>query len=96
MRAVTYIDSNREFKTYQFKLLSKGGITQELVNRLNYAIIMIDTLLSPSQNSCPSKKSAPPDSKSAVAPVSSAVRQATAAGSAAAAKAIARLTKPEN
>ncbi|KAA0200892.1 hypothetical protein FBUS_10214 [Fasciolopsis buskii] len=93
MRAVTYINSNRDFRTYQFSLLAKCGIIRELVDRLEYAVAMIDNMLA--QNSGASKKSAP-DSKSAAAPVSSADRQATVAGKAAAAKAIARLTKPEN
>ncbi|VDP91223.1 unnamed protein product [Echinostoma caproni] len=75
-------------------MLSKGGIILDLADRLKYAVAMIDTLLSPSQHSYPSTKSAPSTGKSAAAPVSAAVRQATTAGTAAAAKAIATLSKP--
>ncbi|KAF7257619.1 hypothetical protein EG68_05018 [Paragonimus skrjabini miyazakii] len=96
MRAVTYIDSNRDFKTYQFDYLQKGGIISDLVGRLEYAIVMIDTLSSgPSTNSAPNEtgNKATATATSAAMPVSSAIRKATAAGTAAVAKGLAAVQK---
>ncbi|KAF5404218.1 Serine/threonine-protein kinase PLK [Paragonimus heterotremus] len=96
MRAVTYIDSNRDFKTYQFDYLQKGGIISDLVGRLEYAIVMIDTLSSgPSTNSAPNEtgNKATATTTSAAMPVSSAIRKATAAGTAAVAKGLAAVQK---
>ncbi|CAL8078945.1 unnamed protein product [Calicophoron daubneyi] len=47
MHAVTYMDANRNFITYQFKQLRVGGIIPDLKGRLEYAVAMIETLLSP-------------------------------------------------
>ncbi|KAF8567477.1 hypothetical protein P879_03876 [Paragonimus westermani] len=96
MRAVTYIDSNRDFKTYQFDYLQKGGIISDLVGRLEYAIVMIDTLSSgPSTNSAPNEtgNKATAVATSAAMPASSAIRKATAAGTAAVAKGLAAVQK---
>ncbi|KAA3680593.1 polo-like kinase 1 [Paragonimus westermani] len=96
MRAVTYIDSNRDFKTYQFDYLQKGGIISDLVGRLEYAIVMIDTLSSgPPTNSAPNEtgNKATAIATSAAMPVSSAIRKATAAGTAAVVKGLAAVQK---
>ncbi|VDD77683.1 unnamed protein product [Mesocestoides corti] len=41
MEAVTYIDPNRDFKTFRFNLLKTNGITEVLMSRLRYAHEMI-------------------------------------------------------
>ena len=100
MHAVTYIDSNRDFRTYRFKLLRSGGMIQDLANRLRYAAIMIERLLSiyagtlsaePTTKSLPSNA---PEASKHSKPGSSAVQKAVAAGNAAAARAIAAVSKP--
>lgn len=45
MGAVTYINENREFRTYKLDSLEKYGVTTELNTRLVYARTMIDRLL---------------------------------------------------
>lgn len=45
MGAVTYVDENREFRTYKFSLIEKYGCTKELYNRLRYARDIVDRLM---------------------------------------------------
>lgn len=45
MEAVTYIDPDRQFKTYRFSLLKKYGVNEPLMKRLRYAHEMISTKL---------------------------------------------------
>ncbi|VEL32960.1 unnamed protein product [Protopolystoma xenopodis] len=47
MRAVTYIDAGRDFKTYRFKLLRKNGMIPIVEKRLRYALKMIDFFIKP-------------------------------------------------
>ncbi|TGZ67236.1 hypothetical protein CRM22_004902 [Opisthorchis felineus] len=95
MRAVTYIDSNRDFKTYQFQMLQTGGIIQDLVKRLEYAKTMIDTLTASLPQGGPSStKSAPNDANAKPnAPIQSAVRKTTATATGPPAPATGKLTK---
>ncbi|CAH8450431.1 unnamed protein product [Dicrocoelium dendriticum] len=61
MRAVTYIDTKRDFKTYQFQLLLQNGIIPDLIGRLEYAVAMIEKLSAPLTHSGgPSTKSSVP------------------------------------
>ena len=54
MEAVTYIDPNRNFKTYRFNLLKRHGITGDLMKCLKYAHGMIECkFLRKSSNSHP-------------------------------------------
>ncbi|OON17932.1 POLO box duplicated region [Opisthorchis viverrini] len=95
MRAVTYIDSNRDFKTYQFQMLQTGGIIQDLLKRLEYAKTMIDTLTASLPQGGPSStKSAPNDGNAKPnAPIQSAVRKTTATATGPPAPATGKLTK---
>ncbi len=45
MEAVTYIDSNRDFKTFRFSLLRTNGIGRTLMSRLKYAHEMLESKL---------------------------------------------------
>lgn len=45
MEAVTYIDPNRQFKTYRFSLLKRHGVNEALMKRLKYAHEMISSKL---------------------------------------------------
>lgn len=96
MRAVTYIDVNQDFKTYRFKLLRENGITPDLVERLKYAVTMIDSLLAPTSSTQPGTTTTKsgPDENNDEAPLSSAVKKATVAGTTAAAKALNAVNRP--
>lgn len=45
MEAVTYIDPNRDFKTFRFNLLKTNGISRDLMSRLKYAYEMLESRL---------------------------------------------------
>ena len=44
MEAVSYINKNREFRTYKLSALSKYGCTVDLYERLKYAVNIVDQL----------------------------------------------------
>lgn len=46
MGAVTYIDEERQARTFRFALIEKYGCTKELETRLKYALSMVEKLLS--------------------------------------------------
>ena len=46
MGAVTYIDENRDFRTYKLSLIGRHGCTRELASRLRYAKTMVERLIS--------------------------------------------------
>uniref|UniRef100_A0A8C9SJQ7 Serine/threonine-protein kinase PLK n=1 Tax=Scleropages formosus TaxID=113540 RepID=A0A8C9SJQ7_SCLFO len=45
MAAVTYIDEQREFRTYRLSMIEEYGCCQELASRLRYARTMVEKLL---------------------------------------------------
>ncbi|XP_033639138.1 serine/threonine-protein kinase PLK1-like [Asterias rubens] len=47
MAAVTYVDENRQFRTFRLSLIEKFGCCKELASRLHYARIMTERLLAP-------------------------------------------------
>lgn len=44
MEAVSYIDENRNFRTYKLSLIEEHGCSRELFVRLKYAISMVERL----------------------------------------------------
>ncbi|KAL7054426.1 hypothetical protein AAHC03_013326 [Spirometra sp. Aus1] len=93
MEAVTYIDPNRDFKTFRFNLLKANGITEDLRKRLVYASSMIDSLAHKSYAQTRTISSTaggqPKPSRTTTTSTDSAVKAAVAAGKAAAANALA-------
>jgi len=55
MSAVTYIDDQREARTYRLALIEKHGCSQELSTRLRYALAMVDRLISSKSGSAARK-----------------------------------------
>merc|ERR1712110_803709 len=51
MKAVTYIDDQREHRTYSFDLIQKHGCNIQLATRLQYAYEKIETMLQSGSNS---------------------------------------------
>ncbi|MBN3278428.1 PLK1 kinase, partial [Polyodon spathula] len=47
MAAVTFIDEQREFRTYKLSLIEEHGCCKELASRLRYARTMVEKLLAP-------------------------------------------------
>ena len=45
MGAVTYVDENREFRTFKLSLIEKYGCTKDLFHRLKYAREIVDRLM---------------------------------------------------
>ena len=46
MNAVTYIDGDREFRTFRLNLIEKYGCSKQLYSRLRYAKTMVERLVS--------------------------------------------------
>ncbi|CAI2724596.1 unnamed protein product [Schistosoma spindalis] len=97
MRAVTYIDANREFRTYRFKHLREFGLSKDLANRLRYAQEMIERLIPKcgtisSNLNDPNTKMTVDNGKSNK-PVSADVQKTNATGTGAATK---KITRPIN
>ncbi|CAH8472729.1 unnamed protein product [Heterobilharzia americana] len=105
MHAVTYIDANRDFRTYRFKHLRNFGLSTDLANRLRYAATMIDRLLLPvgckvlaSNSNDPNSKVTPvssADNEKFDKPISADVQRAYVAGTTAAAKGVATVRSSE-
>lgn len=45
MGAVTYLDNNRDARTYRLPLLEKHGCSRDLASRLQYSKTMVERLL---------------------------------------------------
>lgn len=45
MSAVTYIDNERQFRTYKFSTIAKSGCSNDLYQKLRYAHEKLKTLL---------------------------------------------------
>ncbi|XP_005505819.2 serine/threonine-protein kinase PLK1 [Columba livia] len=58
MAAVSYIDENRDFRTYKLSLIEEHGCCKELASRLRYARTMVEKLLSSKSGSARVKPSA--------------------------------------
>ncbi|KAK2533578.1 Plk1 [Columba guinea] len=58
MAAVSYIDENRDFRTYKLSLIEEHGCCKELASRLRYARTMVEKLLSSKSSSARVKPSA--------------------------------------
>ncbi|VDQ12893.1 unnamed protein product [Trichobilharzia regenti] len=105
MHAVTYIDANRDFRTYRFKLLRNFGLSADLANRLRYAATMIERLLMPpnipvsSNSNDPTSKTIQPNTTDNVKfnkPASANLQKAYTNAAAAVAKGVAAVVRPPN